>query len=52
MMSYYVFRARGGIALAAAFPRIAREFLAQSQFRARFEGKGRVRAYLEAIRPA
>jgi Glucokinase len=44
-----LFRARGGIALAGGIvPRIA-QYLAQSEFRARFEGKGRVRAYLEAI---
>jgi glucokinase len=44
-----LFRARGGIYLAGGIvPRIA-EYLAQSEFRMRFEGKGRVRAYLESI---
>ena len=44
-----LFRGRGGIFLAGGIvPRIA-HYLAQSEFRARFEGKGRVRAYLEAI---
>ena len=44
-----LFRARGGVCLAGGIvPRIA-HYLAQSEFRARFEGKGRVRAYLEAI---
>jgi glucokinase len=44
-----LFRARGGVWLAGGIvPRIA-QYLAQSEFRARFEGKGRVRAYLEAI---
>jgi glucokinase len=44
-----LFRARGGVWIAGGIvPRIA-YYLAQSEFRARFEGKGRVRAYLEAI---
>jgi glucokinase len=44
-----LFRARGGVCIAGGIvPRIA-YYLAQSDFRARFEGKGRVRAYLEAI---
>jgi glucokinase len=44
-----LFRARGGVCLAGGIvPRIA-HYLAHSEFRARFEGKGRVRAYLEAI---
>jgi len=44
-----LFRARGGVCLAGGIvPRIA-HYLVQSEFRARFEGKGRVRAYLEAI---
>jgi glucokinase len=44
-----LFRARGGVCLAGGIvPRIA-HYLAHSEFRAHFEGKGRVRAYLEAI---
>jgi len=44
-----LFRARGGVCIAGGIvPRIAYH-LAQSEFRARFEGKSRVRAYLEAI---
>jgi glucokinase len=44
-----LFRARGGVCIAGGIvPRIA-YYLAQSEFRARFEGKSRVRAYLEAI---
>jgi glucokinase len=44
-----LFRARGGIFLAGGIvPRIA-QYVAHSEFRARFDGKGRVRAYLESI---
>ena len=43
------FGARGGIYIAGGIaPRLV-EFLARSEFRARFEHKGRFRAYLEAI---
>jgi glucokinase len=43
------FGARGGIYIAGGIsPRIV-VFLARSQFRARFEGKGRFRSYLEQI---
>lgn len=43
------FGARGGVYIAGGIsPRIV-EFLAQSQFRARFEAKGRFRHYLEQI---
>jgi glucokinase len=43
------FRARGGVFIAGGIvPRFA-DTLARSQFRARFEAKGRYRAYLEAI---
>jgi glucokinase len=44
-----LFRARGGVYLAGGIvPRIV-DYLAGSEFRQRFEGKGRVRSYLEAI---
>src|SRR5262249_55436121 len=44
-----LFRSRGGVFLAGGIaPRIV-EYLAGSEFRPRFEGKGRVRSYLEAI---
>ena len=44
-----LFRARGGIYLAGGIvPRIT-DYVARSEFRARFEAKGRVRAYLETI---
>jgi glucokinase len=44
-----MFGARGGVFIAGGIvPRIT-DFLARSEFRARFEGKGRFRAYLEAI---
>jgi glucokinase len=44
-----LFRARGGIYLAGGIlPRIV-DYVAQSEFRARFEAKGRMRGYLEAI---
>ena len=43
------FRACGGVYIAGGIlPRIAK-FLAQSEFRARFEAKGRFRSYLEGI---
>jgi glucokinase len=43
------FGARGGIYIAGGIaPRII-DYLARSQFRARFEGKGRFKTYLEAI---
>jgi glucokinase len=43
------FGARGGVYIAGGIaPRIT-EFMARSQFRARFEQKGRLRPYLEAI---
>jgi glucokinase len=43
------FRARGGVHIAGGIvPRFA-DALARSEFRARFEAKGRYRAYLEAI---
>jgi glucokinase len=44
-----MFGARGGVFIAGGIsPRIA-EFLARSEFRNRFEAKGRLRPYLEAI---
>ncbi len=44
-----LFRARGGIYLAGGIvPRIT-DYVARSEFRTRFEAKGRVRAYLETI---
>ena len=44
-----MFGARGGVYIAGGIaPRIV-EFMARSEFRARFESKGRLRAYLEAI---
>jgi glucokinase len=44
-----LFRARGGIYLAGGIlPRIG-DYLARSEFRARFEAKGRMRGYLETI---
>jgi glucokinase len=44
-----MFGARGGVYIAGGIaPRIA-EFMARSEFRARFEHKGRFRKYLEAI---
>ena len=43
------FGARGGVYIAGGIaPRIT-EFMARSEFRARFEHKGRFRTYLEAI---
>jgi glucokinase len=43
------FSSRGGVYIAGGIsPRIV-DFLARSQFRARFEGKGRFRAYLEQV---
>jgi glucokinase len=43
------FGARGGVYIAGGIaPRIT-EYLARSEFRARFEGKGRFKSYLEAI---
>jgi len=43
------FRARGGVYIAGGIaPRLA-DHLAQSEFRARFEAKGRFRSYLEGI---
>jgi glucokinase len=43
------FRACGGVYIAGGIaPRIA-NFLAQSEFRARFEAKGQFRSYLERI---
>jgi glucokinase len=44
-----MFGARGGVYIAGGIaPRIT-EFMARSEFRARFEQKGRFRNYLEAI---
>ena len=44
-----MFGARGGVYIAGGIiPRI-RDYLPRTQFRARFEAKGRMRAYLEAI---
>ena len=44
-----MYGARGGVYIAGGIaPRIT-EFMARSQFRARFEHKGRLRAYVEAI---
>jgi glucokinase len=43
------FRARGGVYLAGGIaPRLA-DYLAQSEFGARFEAKGRFREYVESI---
>jgi glucokinase len=47
--SALLFRARGGVYLAGGIlPRII-DYVAQSEFRARFEAKGRMRGYLETI---
>jgi glucokinase len=47
--SALLFRARGGIYLAGGIlPRIG-DYVAKSEFRARFEAKGRMRGYLETI---
>jgi len=44
-----MFRARGGVYIAGGIaPRLA-DYLAQSEFRARFVAKGRFRAYLDSI---
>jgi glucokinase len=44
-----LFRARGGVYLAGGIlPRIT-DYVAKSEFRARFEAKGRMRGYLETI---
>jgi glucokinase len=44
-----MFGARGGVYIAGGIaPRIA-DFIAQSEFRARFESKGRFRTYLQSI---
>jgi glucokinase len=44
-----MFGARGGVYIAGGIaPRFA-DFLARSQFRARFEGKGRLQTYLAPI---
>src|SRR5262245_19925451 len=44
-----LFRARGGVYLAGGIvPRMA-DYVAQSEFRTRFEAKGRMRHYVEAI---
>ncbi len=44
-----VFRAEGGVFIAGGIVAHLGEFLPRSQFRARFEAKGRFRAYLAAI---
>lgn len=44
-----MFGARGGIYIAGGIAPRLTEFMARSQFRARFEQKGRFRKYLEAI---
>jgi glucokinase len=41
--------ARGGIYIAGGIPRHMPDYFARSQFRARFEDKGRLRKYLEPI---
>jgi glucokinase len=43
------FGARGGVYIAGGIAPRLTEFMARSQFRARFEHKGRFRTYLEAI---
>jgi glucokinase len=43
------FGARGGIFIAGGILRHLPDYLARSQFRARFEAKGRLRSYLEPI---
>jgi glucokinase len=44
-----MFRARGGVYLAGGIaPRLA-DYLAQSEFRARFEAKGRFREYVGSV---
>jgi glucokinase len=43
------FGARGGIYIAGGIPPRILDFLIQSEFRNRFEAKGRFRSYLEAI---
>jgi glucokinase len=43
------FGARGGVYIAGGIsPRIV-DFLSRSEFRSRFEAKGRLRSYLEAV---
>jgi glucokinase len=44
-----MFGARGGVYIAGGIAPRMTEFLARSEFRARFESKGRVRNYLQAI---
>jgi glucokinase len=44
-----MFGARGGVYIAGGIAPRLTEFMARSQFRARFEDKGRFRTYLEAI---
>jgi glucokinase len=44
-----MFSARGGVYIAGGIAPRVTEFMARSQFRARFEHKGRFRTYLEAI---
>ncbi len=44
-----MFGARGGVYIAGGIAPRLTEFMARSQFRARFEHKGRFRTYLEAI---
>lgn len=44
-----MFRARGGVYIAGGIAPHLVDYLAQSDFRARFEAKGRFRAYLEPI---
>jgi glucokinase len=41
--------ARGGVFIAGGILRHMPDYLARSQFRARFEAKGRLRGYLEPI---
>jgi glucokinase len=44
-----MFGAQGGVYIAGGIAPRATEFIARSEFRARFERKGRFRTYLEAI---
>jgi glucokinase len=44
-----MFGARGGVYIAGGIAPRLTDFLARSEFRARFEGKGRLRAYLASI---
>jgi glucokinase len=44
-----IFRARGGVYIAGGIAPRIKDYLSRSEFRSRFEAKGRFRGYLEAI---